>query len=166
MSRTTFSGPVKAGDIRNNAYKNVGTVVLAQTVVFDFAAGDVVGAAPYKTIYVPAGSKLNEIYIDVVTAYNGTTPTLSVGKAAAGVEYVSAAAIATDNTRVEGVPATVLNWLNTTTAGGDVSAATTESFPVSPLVISLALSAPASAGSLVVLVQYTQPDDRSTYLTE
>lgn len=158
MSRSTFSGPIKAGDIKYNTYKDVGTVLLTQTVTFDFAAGDVVGAAPYKTLYLPAGSKINEVYIDVVTLYNGTTPTLSIGKAAAGTEYVTTAAIATSNTRIEATPTTVANWLNTTTAGGDISSATTESFPVSPIVVSLALSAAAASGKLVVLIQYTQPD--------
>jgi hypothetical protein len=162
MSRSTFSGPIKAGDIKYSTYKDVGTVVLIQTVTFDFAAGDTSTTAN-KTIYVPAGSRISAVYIDVITAYSGTTPTLSIGKTAAGTEYINAAAIATANTRVIGTPATLANWLNTTAAGGDISSSTTSTFPVSPFVLSLALSATATAGKVNVLIKYIQPDDRSAY---
>ena len=162
MSRSTFSGPIKAGDIKYNTYKDVGSVILQQNVTFDFAAGDT-SITANKTIYIPAGSRISAVYIDVITAYSGTTPTLSIGKAAAGTEYISAAAIATSNTRVIGTPATLANWLSTTTAGGDISSSTTGTFPVSPLVVSLALSATATAGKVNMFIKYSQADDRLAY---
>jgi len=162
MSRTTFSGPLRAGNIAYNTYKNVGTVVLNQNVTFDYAAGDT--ATTTKTLYTPANTRIVNIQALVITAYNaGTSSVVSVGKAAAGTEYVTTLTVSTAGF-IAPTTITGANWLSTTAAGGDISSSTTGTFPVSPLAITLTLSGTAaSAGKVNVVVQYTQPDDRSAY---
>lgn len=165
MSRTTFSGPIKAGDIKYNTYKDVGTVVLNQNAVFDFSAGDTVTTT--KTLYLPAGSRIVNIVGLIPVAYNaGTSSLVTIGKTAGGTEYVTTFAVSTAGFTAPTGPtaAQAVNWYNTTAAGGDVSASVTGSFPVSPLAVTLTLSGTAaSAGKAIVTIQYTQPDDRSAY---
>jgi hypothetical protein len=88
MSQTTWTGPLASGDI--NAGKtggpNLGFVVLSQTVLIDFDATLVQNA----TIYLPYGSQIVNIVVDVLTAYNSaTSATLTVGTASAGTTYAS-----------------------------------------------------------------------------
>lgn len=167
MSRTTFSGPIKAGDIKYNTYKDVGTVVLNQNTVFDFTAGDTVTTT--KIIYLPAGSRIINIVGLCVVAYNaGSTNTISIGKAAAGTEYITTLFASTAGFIAPTGPtaAQAANWYNTS-AAGDVSSSITGSFPVSPLAVTLTLAgAVASTGKMIVTIQYTQADDRSTFATQ
>lgn len=88
MSQTTWSGPLASGDI--NAGKtggpNIGLAVLSQTVLIDFDATLVQNA----TVYLPYGSQILNIVVDVLTAYNSaTSATLTVGTASAGTTYAS-----------------------------------------------------------------------------
>jgi len=167
MSRTTFSGPIKAGDVRNNAYKDVGTVVLNQNVVFDFTTGDTVTTT--KTIYLPAGCRIINIVGLIPVAYNaGTSNNVTIGKAAAGTEYTTTFAAGTAGFTAPTSPtaAQAVNWYNTSAAAGDVSSTTTGTFPVSPLAVTLTLTGTAAtAGKIIVTFQYVQPDDRSTFAT-
>ena len=168
MSRTTFSGPIRAGDIRNNQYKDVGTVVLNQVAVFDFAAGDI--ATTTKTVYLPAGSRIVNIVGLVITAFTATTNNITIGKAAAGTEYVTTfTAAGTTGFVAPTAPtnAQAAVWFNTTAAAGDVSSSITGSFPVSPLAVTLTLTGgTVTAGKVAVSIQYIQPDDRSTFSTQ
>lgn len=168
MSRTTFSGPLKAGDIKYNTYKDVGSVVLNQNVTFDFAAGDVLNTGnTLRTLYVPAGSRIVNIQALVITAYNaGTSSVVTVGKASGGTEYVTTLTVSTAGF-IAPTTITGANWLNTTAAGGDISSSVTGTFPVSPLAITLVLTGTvASAGKINVVIQYIQADDRSTFSTQ
>ena len=164
MSRTTFSGPILSGDVRYNQYKDVGNTVLNQNITFDFAAGDTVTGT--KTLYVPANTRIVNIQALVVTAYNaGTSSVVSIGKAAAGTEYVTTLTVSTAGL-VSPTTITGASWLNTTTVGGDISSSVTGSYPVSPLAITLTLTGTvASAGKINVVIQYIQSDDRNTALT-
>ena len=88
MSQTTWSGPLASGDI--NAGKtggpNIGLAVLSQTVLIDFDATLVQNA----TVYLPFGSQILNIVVDVLTQYNSaTSATLTVGTASAGTTYAS-----------------------------------------------------------------------------
>ena len=88
MAQTTWSGPLASGDI--NAGKtggpNIGLAVLSQTVLIDFDATLVQNA----TVYLPYGSQILNIGVDVLTAYNSaTSATLTVGTASAGTTYAS-----------------------------------------------------------------------------
>ena len=88
MSQTTWSVPLASGDI--NAGKtggpNIGLAVLSQTVLIDFDATLVQNA----TVYLPYGSQILNIVVDVLTQYNSaTSATLTVGTASAGTTYAS-----------------------------------------------------------------------------
>jgi hypothetical protein len=68
MATTTFSGPIRAGTVREGASANVGNVVLSQTG--SIAYTDDGTAVAIGTI--PASSQIIEIYVDVTTAFDGT----------------------------------------------------------------------------------------------
>ena len=168
MSRSTFSGPIKAGDIKYNTYKDVGNVVLNQNAVFDFTDGDT--GTTTKIIYLPAGSRIINIVGLIPVAYNaGTSSNVTIGKTAAGTEYATTFVASTAGFTAPTAPtaAQAVNWYNTSAAAGDVSSSITGSFPVSPLAVTLTLTGTAaSAGKIVVTFQYIQPDDRATTFTQ
>ena len=88
MSQTTWSGPLASGDI--NAGKaggpNIGLAVLSQTVLIDVNATLVQNG----TVYLPFGSQIVDIIVDVLTQYDSaTSATLTVGTASAGTTYAS-----------------------------------------------------------------------------
>ena len=74
MGTTTFSGPVKAGPIREGASANVGTLVCAQS-----AAITENGSASDTGIIIPANSQIINMYVLVQTAWDGGTNTIDVG---------------------------------------------------------------------------------------
>ena len=88
MSQTTWSGPLASGDI--NAGKaggpNIGLALLSQTVLIDVGATLVQNG----TVYLPFGSQIVDIIVDVLTQYDSaTSATLTVGTASAGTTYAS-----------------------------------------------------------------------------
>ena len=74
MGTTTFSGPVKAGPIREGATANVGTLVCAQS-----AAILEISTEANTGIIIPANSQIINMYVLVQTAWDGGTNTLDVG---------------------------------------------------------------------------------------
>jgi hypothetical protein len=74
MGTTTFSGPVKAGPIREGASANVGTLVCAQS-----AAILEISTEADTGIIIPANSQIINMYVLVQTAWDGGTNTLDVG---------------------------------------------------------------------------------------
>ena len=91
MATTTFSGPVKAGNIKNTTgttlgtnIKNTGQVVMAQT----FSTGDTLDSgastANDTTVVIPANSQIIDMIIDKPTVMAGATATLSVGDTVGG----------------------------------------------------------------------------------
>ena len=144
MSITTFTGPIKAGDVLNTTgttagnIKNVGFVEMVQ-----FAAVTQSATAAATTIVIPANSLITSIDLFVTAAWTSatTTYTISVGTSATATELVAATnanAIGllslnpgTDATRT-GV------WLNTGTTDDIIYG------------LSGALSATAGTGTLVV----------------
>ena len=88
MAQTTFSGPLASGDI--NAGKtggpNLGFAVLSQTVLINFDATLVQNA----TTYLPYGSQIVQVIVDVLTQYNSaTSATVSVGTSTGATTYAS-----------------------------------------------------------------------------
>lgn len=81
MGNTTFSGPLRAGTVREGATKNTGTPALTQTYTIP-AADMLSAAAPTRTaFYLPAGSKILDVYVEVTTALvTATNVGLTVGK--------------------------------------------------------------------------------------
>ena len=80
MANTTFSGPVKAGTIKDTTGSTVGTdVANVGSVVMTQATNVVFGDDGTTTTVatLPANSQIIEIYVDVTTAFDaGTTLSL------------------------------------------------------------------------------------------
>jgi hypothetical protein len=95
MGTTTFTGPIKAGDVLDTTgttpgtVKNVGYVVMAQAVPVT-QAGTTTATA--TTICIPANSHIVAIQVLATAAWSGAA-TLSLGTTAAANELVAATAI-------------------------------------------------------------------------
>jgi len=105
MGTTTFSGPIRAGTIKNTTgttvgtdVANVGQVVMSQTFSADLSGGAL--AAQVTDVVIPANSQIIDCVIDIITAANGAT-NLSIGDTAGG-------------------PATILNTFPSGTDAGRV----------------------------------------------
>ena len=92
MGITTFSGPIKAGTIKDTTgttlgsnIANVGQVVMTQTFSADLSGGAL--AASVTDVVIPANSQIIDLVIDVITAAN-TTTNLSVGDTVGGAATV------------------------------------------------------------------------------
>ena len=114
MGITTFSGPIKAGTIKDTTgttlgsdIANVGQVVMTQTFSADLSGGAL--AASVTDVVIPANSQIIDLVIDVITAANATT-NLSVGDTVGGAATVL-------NTYASGTDAgAALAWQDTGTA--------------------------------------------------
>lgn len=111
MGQSLFSGPIKAGTVRETPGVNVGNVVLSQT----YDSGDMTGLVQgnYDVLLgtLPAGAQIVNIVIDQVVAATAGTTTFSVGTASGGAQ-LSAAVATTAGGRFTGVTtaATQLAW--------------------------------------------------------
>ena len=92
MGITTFSGPIKAGTIKDTTgttlgsdIANVGQVVMTQTFSADLSGGAL--AASVTDVVIPANSQIIDCVIDVITAANATT-NLSVGDTVGGAATI------------------------------------------------------------------------------
>ena len=96
MGTTTFSGPVKAGTVREGASANTGSVLMAQSAVID-----IIGATNTTAVgIIPANSQIVDVILNVTTVSNdGGTATVQVGHSGDTDEYL---------------PATIVNGLATT----------------------------------------------------
>ena len=87
MGTTTFSGPIKAGTIKEttgtalgDSIKNTGQVIMAQSVIVD-----IIGASHLNQVcaVIPANSQIVDVILNVTTVNNDTgTATVSVGTVA------------------------------------------------------------------------------------
>ena len=100
MGTTTFSGPIKAGTIKETTgttvgtdMKNTGQVVMAQTHAIDLSGGVITAEA--TDVIIPANSQLIDIVFDSITASSGAT-NISIGKVGGGAAiFVNTFAIGT-----------------------------------------------------------------------
>jgi len=97
MGTTTFTGPIKAGNVLNTTgttagtIKNVGFVAMAQTATITQA----LTATAYATrIVIPAYSHILNIQFLTTVAWNGAAATISIGTSATSTELVVAASLA------------------------------------------------------------------------
>jgi hypothetical protein len=97
MGKTTFSGPIRAGNIANTTgtdlgtnVKNVGSVVMAQVVAITQAA---TATALGTEIVLPANSHIINIQMLNTVAWDGAATTLSVGETATATELVALTAM-------------------------------------------------------------------------
>ena len=87
MATTTFSGPIKAGDKRDGASANTGSVLMAQSAVIDIIGATVTTAVGI----IPANSQIVDVILNVTTVSNdGGTATVQVGHAGDTDEYLPA----------------------------------------------------------------------------
>ena len=107
MGTTTFSGPVKAGTIREGASANVGTLVCAQSEAITELA-----ANTESSIIIPANSQIINIYVLVQTAWDGGTNTLDVGTSADPDLYVDGLSVASlgNHRATAAATGTEANW--------------------------------------------------------
>ena len=148
MATTTFSGPIKAGNISNTTgstvgtdMKNTGQVVMAQTHAIDLSGGAI--SAEATDMIIPANSQLIDIVFDVITAASGSTD-ISVGQVGgSAIQYVNAYDIGT----------TAGRHYPTTEAGG---AQVWEDIGTSDVRMNVPNSAATSSGECRITVLYQQ----------
>jgi hypothetical protein len=94
MGKTTFSGPIRAGNIYNTTgttlgsdVKNVGSVVMVQVFPVTQAGSATALATP---IVLPANSHIMNIQLLSTVAWSGAATTISIGTSATATELVSA----------------------------------------------------------------------------
>jgi len=94
MSSTTFSGPIKAGTIKDTVGTTVGTnvantgfVTMAQSIIVDITGAS---ALNQRVAIVPANSQIVDVILNVTTANTDTgAATVSVGTAGDGNAFLS-----------------------------------------------------------------------------
>ena len=90
MASTTFSGPIKAGTIKETVgstlgtnVKNTGQVVMSQSILIDPAVA--AGTTTYNVAVIPKNSQIVEVLMRFAIGSNaGTSATMSVGKTDSG----------------------------------------------------------------------------------
>lgn len=120
MSFSTFSGPLRAGTVREGTVasgRNAGLVVLSQSYDFGDMNGDGIGNEDVQMGSVPKGSQIIDIVVDQVVAAGTGTTTISVGSTSGGAELMAGVA-STAGGRFRGVATatTQLAWQTSTTA--------------------------------------------------
>ena len=151
MGKSTFSGPIRAGNIYETTgttlgqnVKNVGSVVMAQHFPIT-QAGSLTALA--TSIVLPANSHILQMQILTTVAW-ATTATISIGTSATATELVSGASVSAVgiNGLTPGADATRAgNWDDTGTTDKRI------------FVLSAASASPAGVGTLVV--RYIQAHD-------
>lgn len=120
MATTTFSGPVRAGTIREGTVAgglNTGNVILAQTYDTGDLTGATIGNVDTRIGNLPMGAIITDITVDQVVASATGTTTVSVGNASGGAQLMAAVATtAGGRFRGTATAATQLAWQTSTTA--------------------------------------------------
>ena len=153
MGSTTFSGPVKAGTISQTTgttvgtdMKNVGQVVMAQSLAIDLSSGVITASA--TDVIIPANSQIIDIVFDIITAASGTT-NISVGAVGgSATAFVNAYTIGT----------TAGRQYPTTKAGGALA---WEDVGTSDVRLNVTNSAATSSGEVRLTVLYQQDTNYS-----
>ncbi len=151
MGTTTFSGPIRAGTIKDTTgttlgsnIANVGQVVMSQTFSADLSGGAL--AASVTDVVIPANSQIIDCVIDVITAASGAT-NLSVGDTVGGAAtLVNTYAIGT----------TAGRKYPTTQAGGALA---WEDTGLADIRLTVTNSAATSAGEVRVTILYSQSNN-------
>lgn len=150
MGTTTFSGPVRSGTLKSGETNgpNIGLAVLQQETSITQNST----AAVSSTLYIPVGSKIVNILVDVLTAFNsGTSAVLSVGTSAGGTQYASGVDVKTATGRITPTftAAQLAAMSNVTVLGA--AAPTT-----APVVVTVTPTGATSAGYVRVTIVYSQ----------
>jgi hypothetical protein len=150
MGTTTFSGPIRAGNIANTTgtelgtnVRNVGSVIMVQVYPITQAGTATALGTP---IVLPANSHILQIQLATTVAWTGASSNISLGTTATATELVGATAVGTVG--INGLPpgtdpTRVANWDDTGT--NDVRV--------------FALSANTGSGVGTLTVRYIQAHD-------
>jgi len=148
MANTTFSGPIRAGNIKNTTGTTVGTdianigyVVMCQDTVQTLAGGAL--AAVVTDIVIPANSKIVNVIVDLVVAAN-TTTNISVGEVGGNANTIVNAVASGTTVGIKALGASgggTLEWGNTGTTDKRLNVTAT---------------AATNAGSVRITVMYAQ----------
>ena len=156
MGTTTFTGPIKAGDVLNTtgttvgSLKNVGTVVTTQSSAVTQATNGTVAGLYTTAIVIPAGSQILSIKLYVTTVWDGAAATFNVGTSATATE-LAVAATATNTGAAVGI-VEVLPGTDATRTGRWIDVGTTD-------VRIYVLSTNTGAGVGALSVTYVQAVD-------
>jgi hypothetical protein len=90
MATTTFSGPVRAGTVKENTGVNLGYMVLSQSYDSGNMTGLATGNYDVQLGTLPAGAQIVDITVDQVVAAGTGTTTFSVGTASGGAQLMAA----------------------------------------------------------------------------
>jgi hypothetical protein len=145
MAFTTFSGPVRAGTVKEGAGMNCGLATLARSYDSGDLTGAVVGNVDTAVFIIPAGSQIVDIVVDQVVASTAGTTTVSVGNATGGAQLMAAVATtAGGRFRGTATATTQLAWQTSTTDDTTI------------YVRSATGTATLTAGRFIVTVLYAQ----------
>ena len=139
MGTTTFSGPIKAGSIREGASANAGFVKMAQSAAWTQTAA----SAASTGIIIPANSQITAITLYITTAPGAAN--MSMGTSSTSTELFTALAVgtATDVTKVALTSGTITDMDAWTDVG-------------SSDVTLYVLSSAATSGRGIITVEYIQ----------
>lgn len=149
MGVSTFTGPIKAGNVLNTtgttagSVKNVGFTMMAQTVPVTQAG---TATATATTICIPAYSHIVQIQLLNTVAWNGVSSNISIGTSATATELVSAQSAGAIG-------------INALTPGTDATRAGTWSNVGATDVILYVLSTNTGAGVGDLVVRYIQAEN-------
>ena len=149
MGATHFSGPVVSGTLQQGETDgpNQGFSVLSQSTSITQNSTTAVSS----TLYIPAGSRIVDFNIDVLTAYDSaTSATLTIGTAAAGTQYVGSIDAKTAGRAAITYTAAQLAAMNGVTTTGTAAPTT------APVVVTVTPVGATSAGYVVVTIIYAQ----------
>lgn len=151
MGKTTFSGPIKAGDIPNTTGTTVGTDVanVGYALMAQSAVIDIIGASSADQVVatIPANSQIVDVILNVTTVNNDTN-------AAAVVVGTSADADAF-------IPSTSVKSLATTHGTLDTEATNVGSTDIQVLADFTATDGDGTTGAATVTVLYIQNNNLS-----
>ena len=153
MGTTTFSGPIKAGTIKNTTgttlgdnVKNTGQVVMSQSIMIDSQVS--AGTTTYNVGVIPNNSQLLGVTIRVAIASNaGGTATVSVGVVGKTTQFLIA------NTNVKAIAETK------TLANGSLDTADRFSGDNQITATLISAGATATAGQITVTLTYVQDNN-------
>lgn len=117
MGFSTFSGPLRAGTVREGASRNTGLAVLSQEYDTGDLTGAVIGNVDTAVFILPTGARIVDIVVDQVVAAGTGTTTVSVGTTSGGAQLMAGVATtAGGRFRGTATAATQLAWSLSTTA--------------------------------------------------
>jgi hypothetical protein len=142
MAKTTFSGPIRSGTVRQGAAANVGNAVLSQSATLAF------GDTSAKNLFtLPANSQILGIAVYTTTAFNAGTDNvvnIRIGTDIIAAVTATGAPIAVGLSTVVPVNAQVAKFANVGTTDTTVNA------------IYAPTGAAATTGAATIIIQYVQ----------